>query len=396
MTLQDPITNHDTQPTVLVIDDELGPRESLRFLLKNEYRVLCADSVDHGLELLRDNTPDTVIMDIRMPGRNGIDGLREIRKNHPDLSVIMLTGFAAVGSAQEALRNEASDYIEKPFDATEMRSAVQRHVAQTRLRRRQERLRHETETLRHSGDSREAREKERLAELGQFSAEFVHDLRNTLAMVSGSSDLLRQEMAHLQRQSEHPSEVPGYLDMLERSMQQCVGMLNVWQRLIQQDPSLQTPLHIHELAMAGVKSCRPAAQAAQAELVFEPLGADVEVLGDRVQLTRAITNLIHNALHALPAANGLIRVRVERQDTTIRLSVRDNGCGIPPENMKRLFTPKFTTRRAQGGMGLGLFIVRKIAETHGGSLSVESILGQGTTFTLTLPISDPVTNAGAV
>jgi len=78
----------DTPPTLLVIDDELGPRESLRFLFKDDYHVMCADTVDRGLQLMQEKSPDTVIMDIRMPVRSGIDGLREIRRLDSDLAVI--------------------------------------------------------------------------------------------------------------------------------------------------------------------------------------------------------------------------------------------------------------------------------------------------------------------
>ena len=102
-----------TKPTVqkakiLVIDDEIGPRESLRILLKNEFDVHCADSVDLGMQLLREHEPDTFIMDIRMPGMSGIEGLRAIRAIDTNVSVIMLTGFGALETAQEAIRLGAS------------------------------------------------------------------------------------------------------------------------------------------------------------------------------------------------------------------------------------------------------------------------------------------------
>ena len=113
-----PVSTH--MPKVLVIDDELGPRESLRILLKMEYEVLVADSVLRGLDLLAKHHPDVVIMDIRMPGMTGIEGLREIRKLDADISVIMLTGFGALETAQEALRLGASDYLKKPFDTKEI------------------------------------------------------------------------------------------------------------------------------------------------------------------------------------------------------------------------------------------------------------------------------------
>ena len=98
-------------PQVLVIDDEMGPRESLRMLLKPNYQVYTAENVETGLRILREKRPDAVISDIRMPGTSGIDGLRKIREIDPHVAVIMLTGFGALETAKEALRLGANDYI---------------------------------------------------------------------------------------------------------------------------------------------------------------------------------------------------------------------------------------------------------------------------------------------
>src|SRR3954462_13089051 len=122
-------------PQVLVIDDEMGPRESLRMLLKPNYQVHTADCVESGIKLLKEKNPDTIVMDIRMPGISGIEGLRQIREIDPHLSVIMLTGFGALETAKEALRLGANDYISKPFDAGEMRKVIPRNVERTRLQR---------------------------------------------------------------------------------------------------------------------------------------------------------------------------------------------------------------------------------------------------------------------
>ena len=84
----------------------------------------CADSVDAGLELLRKQSPDVIILDIKMPGKSGIEGLQEIREIEPDTSVIMLTGFGSLQTAQQAMRNGANDYVRKPFDTKEMREIV--------------------------------------------------------------------------------------------------------------------------------------------------------------------------------------------------------------------------------------------------------------------------------
>src|SRR5438477_3488400 len=122
-------------PQILVIDDEMGPRESLRMLLKPNYQVHTADKVEAGLRILREKKPDAVISDIRMPGTSGIEGLRKIREIDPHLSVIMLTGFGALETAKEAVRLGANDYISKPFDAREMREVISRNVARTRAHR---------------------------------------------------------------------------------------------------------------------------------------------------------------------------------------------------------------------------------------------------------------------
>ena len=377
----------DATPKVLVIDDELGPRESLRFLLKPEYRVFCAESVDRGLELLREHRPDTIILDIRMPGRNGLEGLRAIREIDPDTAVIMLTGYAALGTALEALRHEANEYMEKPFDAAEMRRTVQRHVTRTRQRRKRLQLAREMAEMQ-SHLTTELRQKDHLAELGQASAEFVHDLRNVLAVVSNSAELLRLELG-----DDTSAKVDGelsaadeYLDMMEHTITQCKDLLDAWGRLVQQKPSLLRAFPFGAFAQEAVAACQPAAQASQARLLCDTEVLDIDVFGDSVQMGRALANLIHNAIQALPHAGGCVRVSVRRDGQRVQMRVSDNGCGIPPEHLEHLFQPEFTTKQTRGGMGLGLFIARKVVEAHQGALSVDSKVGYGTTMLITLPV----------
>ena len=99
------------KPLVLVIDDEQGPRDSMRMLVKGEFEMLAADHVEAGVELLKQNSPDVIVMDIRMPGKSGIEGLSEIRAIDPVVSVIMLTGYGALDTARQALQLGANDYM---------------------------------------------------------------------------------------------------------------------------------------------------------------------------------------------------------------------------------------------------------------------------------------------
>src|SRR5246500_1812463 len=180
-------------PQVLVIDDEIGPRESLRMLLKPNYQVHTADCVEAGIKLLREKQPDTIVMDIRMPGMTGIEGLRKIREIDPHLSVIMLTGFGALETAKEAVRLGANDYISKPFDAGEMREVIFRNVERTRVHRASDNAAAEIKEL-NARLLKQLAQKERLASLGQASAEFVHDLGNPLTIVWGYVQLLAKRL----------------------------------------------------------------------------------------------------------------------------------------------------------------------------------------------------------
>src|SRR5436309_115562 len=186
-------------PQILVIDDEMGPRESLRMLLKPDYQVHTADCVEAGMKLLKEKQPDTIVMDIRMPGATGIDGLRKIREIDPHLSVIMLTGFGALETAKEALRLGANDYISKPFDAGEMRDIIGRNVERTRVHRTSEHAAAEIKEL-NNRLLKELAQKERLASLGQASAEFVHDISNPLTIVWGYVQLLAKKLEHSEKE----------------------------------------------------------------------------------------------------------------------------------------------------------------------------------------------------
>src|SRR6266567_6207850 len=194
------MTGSTDLPQILVIDDEMGPRESLRMLLKPSYQVHTAENVETGLQLLQEKRPDTIVMDIRMPGMNGIDGLRKIREIDPHLSIIMLTGFGALETAKEAVRLGANDYISKPFDTGEMRDVIGRNVERTRLHRTSE---HDAAEIKELNNRllKELAQKERLASLGQASAEFVHDLGNPLTIVWGYVQLLAKKLEQSEKEN---------------------------------------------------------------------------------------------------------------------------------------------------------------------------------------------------
>ena len=378
------------QPQVLVIDDEIGPRESLRMLLKPTYQVHTADCVEAGLKLLKEKQPDTIVMDIRMPGMTGIEGLRKIREIDPHLSVIMLTGFGALDTAKEALRLGANDYISKPFDAREMQEVINRNVERTRVHRTSEHAAAEIKEL-NNRLLQQLAQKERLAALGQASAEFVHDLGNPLTIVWGYVQLLAKRLESEKSPNgaavENATSVKE-LNIIEQNVRLCRELLTMWQSYGSVEASPPKPISVSAVLREVVKGVTAMAAQNSVELSAAICEDPCMILGDAVQINRAIQNVIINAVQASAEKKGSVKVTCTQKDFYVDLCIEDTGGGITPAQMVKIFDPYFTTKQARSGMGLGLYITKKVVEDHNGSIKVDSPSGAGTTFTIRLPLQN--------
>jgi two-component system, sensor histidine kinase and response regulator len=372
-------------PQVLVIDDEMGPRESLRMLLKPNYQVHTADCVDAGIKLLKEKQPDAVITDIRMPGASGIDGLRRIREIDPHVAVIMLTGFGALETAQEALRLGANDYISKPFDAREMREVIGRNVERTRLHRTGVNAAEEIKEL-NNRLLKELAQKERLASLGQASAEFVHDLGNPLTIVWGYVQLLAKKLEHSEKDKSAKSQNAKELQIIEQNVRLCRELLTMWQSYGSVEAAPHKPISVSGIVREVVKSVTAMAAQNGVDLKSNLCEDACTLLGDSTQLTRAIQNVIINAVQAAGEKKGAVTVTCLRKDFYVDVRVEDTGHGITPAQMAKIFDPYFTTKQGKSGTGLGLYITKKVVEDHNGSIKVDSTPDIGTTFTVRLPL----------
>lgn len=368
---------------VLIIDDERGPRESLRILLKTEYEVFCAESVDAGVVLLREHHPDMVIMDIRMPGKSGIEGLRIIRELDPLVPVVMFTGFGALETAQEAIRLGANDYLKKPFDAFEIREVVRRHVIRGQLERRRHTAAAELEDLNRSLKD-ELVKKEHMAQLGQKSAELMHDLRNPLTAVIGYVDLLAGELKNMQTHlGGRWHDTADYIEKIENSAGRCKQLADMWMDISRARVN-RSPVRVRDIVESLLQDCRPIAVRRKVRLAVEEKDDPIFNV-DRLQVTRALQNLIVNAIEAVRPGEGYVKVWYRGVHANVEVGVDDNGCGMSPEQVERSVEPFFSTKQGSG-TGLGLFIARQAIEAHGGTMKIESETGKGTRITLTVPL----------
>ncbi|MCE9612984.1 MAG: hybrid sensor histidine kinase/response regulator [Lentisphaerae bacterium] len=374
------------RPKILVIDDEIGTRESLRFLLKNDYDVICADCVDRGVQQARESHPDLIIMDIRMPGKNGIQGLRELRAQDALTSVIMLTGFGALETAQEAIRLGANDYVNKPFDTSAMLSLASRFTQRSHMERKRVRMLRELQDM-NSRLVEDLAAKERLANLGQTSAEFAHDLRNPLMIVMGYINMLDQQLAKARDMLGNEFEqAADYLEVIEKNLHRCYDLAQLWQNANKGDLGQFKPVPVASMIEDLVMSVEPLMAAADVTMEYSIEDGGAVINGSHAQLVRAIHNVISNAIDAVTPGVGVIRLSCIYSDSFVEIKVTDNGSGMSPEVLKRMFEPYYTTKPKGKGTGLGTVIAHRIVEEHGGTITVTSAVGSGTTVGVKLPV----------
>lgn len=371
------IAQETGRPKVLVIDDEFGPRESVSFLLQGEFEVFAADRVDRGLEMLVKDSFAVVIMDIRMPQKNGIEGLEELRKLDTDVSVIMLTGYAALNSAQAAISLGANEYMRKPFDVEAMLQSVRRHAKDALERKKRKAVLKQVDVI-YESIKREQKTSQAQIGYGQAAAEMVHDLCNPLVVAIGYSQLMLMETRRLKER--FPSEIEkvnSYAETLEKCSSFCLHLAESWR---------QSSKNVTQFESIDLRS---AADEVKKVLFFdlprvEVLGeSGVLISGSRYELIRVLQNLVKNALES--DASHVV-VKIQSLDGKAQLSISDNGKGIPPEMVEIILKKPVATTK-EHGTGLGMTIVRHIVAAHRGEMNVESRIGEGTTFTIEFPLS---------
>jgi len=375
------MTEASERSHIIVIDDESAPRESLRILLSSKYDVDLADCVDEGISQLNQRPADLVILDLRMPGKDGLDGLAEIREIDPNVSVVILTGFGSLEAARTAIRHGVTDFIEKPFDVNEMMRIVNDGLARTEAHRRQSKA---DSVLRNMHDrfGGELDDRMHMAEIGQMSAELAHDLRNPLTIIQGYTQVLAKKLQQ--------TDVPvRYFDVIEQNIRRCNDLVELWQGLSSNLVRDSTQFDAAQLITELVRDLEDMDDQVTFKLQLNPC----MMRGDRVQLYRAFANLVSNAQHAL-RGGGEIGISSAQVDSKIEIEITDNGCGMSEQTLARIFDPFYTAKHVGKGNGLGMFIVRKVVEMHGGAISVQSQPETGTTVFVQLP-NEPVPQAAA-
>lgn len=384
---------------ILVIDDERIILELASMILTSKgYQVRTAGNGPDGLALLEVDPPELVLLDYMMPYMDGMTALREIRRRHPDTSVIMFTGKGSEEIAVELMKAGAADYLLKPFNN---QSLVERIEGVLRLRRiemhnrvlQQERERLLAEIADWNRElERRVEEKsqalsqahaelvqgEKLAALGHLSAGMAHEIRNPLNSIGLFAQLLQSGLAS------DDLERSGYLDKIQEEVERIDGIL-VKLLAASKEPQVELrPVAITGVIDEVLGRFSPQFEVQGVTVVKEFVPIPPGLAGDVEEFEQIFSNLFSNALHAMPKG-GRLEVRTHHAHGQIVIEVADSGEGISAENLKHIFDPFFTTK--DKGTGFGLSVVLRMVKTYGGRISVTSELGRGTAFHLEFPLN---------
>jgi two-component system CheB/CheR fusion protein len=231
---------------------------------------------------------------------------------------------------------------------------------------------------------REAQRVQHFALLGRLAAGLSHEIRNPLGIIFLHIDLLEEELRDLPPAS--TAEIAQTFTEIKTNLARLDDLLQDYLSLVRTGTARLVPGDLRILVTQFAQEMTPALAAQGITLQLDGLDRLGWVPLHQNTFRRVLLNLVHNAMEAMPQG-GTLTLRGRQQATTVHLDISDTGIGIPPEQYAQIFEPLHTTK--PGGTGLGLYIVQEVVAAHGGQVAVQSTVGTGTTFTLTLPLAEP-------
>jgi len=405
----DSTTFRKRRGTLLVVDDEDGPRQSLRVIFKDEYDILMAEDGPTAIELAQKHPIDVAVLDIRMAGMSGIEVLERLKYVNPNIEVIMMTAFETTDTIRQALRLRACDYINKPFDLATIRAAVsqamQRRTLESEIHSSAEKVQELLSELQNQ------KVEEQIAKTrGDIYASIIHDINGPLTVISGFVQVLNQRLNRNSRlEMEDLEFIKDRLRIIARQVGNCVEISRRYLGFLRRQSEEAPRVSVNQLFKDLEQLIRVHPGRVDNEFSVQPMAEDLGVKMNGTDVIQILLNLAVNAFQCAPMSHRvevggeILRepldltafkdgpndrlLNVEGMDNTaplVKLWVRDTGPGIPAEVLPKIFQPYFTTKGPRQGTGLGLNIVQRLIKEGKGALHVHTRPGEGTTFTIYL------------
>jgi two-component system, sensor histidine kinase and response regulator len=366
---------------VLVIDDEPGIRSGVSRILNTfrvnypfmdedyTFEVQEASSGEDGIIILDREKPDIILLDNKLPGIQGIEVLEYIRNKKYDIVVAMITSYASLDVALKAHKFGATDFIPKPFTPQELKSSIENITKQQYLKRITHTMNQEGKKIRY-----------------QFLSVLSHELKAPLNAIEGYLRMMQEKQSG--------DKIEDYTTPIERSLQRIQGMRNLIMdlldftkiRLERKEEKIEE-VHLSNIASNAIITVRP--YAIQMEVSIKlTIKSDAVIMADPTDMEIIFNNLISNSVK-YNRTNGKSEIIIDSDEDDVIIVFSDTGIGIKEEDRDSLFEDfvriKNEKTRNISGSGLGLSIVKKVVELYHGTISVESKIDVGSTFTVRLP-----------
>ncbi|MGO8837743.1 MAG: sensor histidine kinase [Limisphaerales bacterium] len=406
----DSTTLRKRRGTLLVVDDEDGPRQSLRVIFKDEFNLLMAEDGPKAIELAKQHPIDVAVLDIRMAGMSGIEVLERLKYVNPNIEAIMMTAFETTDTIRQALRLRACDYINKPFDVATMRAAVGQAMQRRKLESEIHSSAEQVQEL--LNELQNQKVEEQIAKTrGDIYASIIHDINGPLTVISGFTQVLNTRLNRNSRLEVEDLEfIKDRLRIIARQVGNCVEISRRYLGFLRRKSEEAPPVGVNQLLKDLEQLIRVHPTLQGNEFSVASLAEEAGVRMNGTDVIQILLNLAVNAFQCAPLHHRVEiggevlhtplnlasfkdgphdrLLNVESMNNTpplVKFSVRDNGPGIPAEVLPKIFQPYFTTKGPRQGTGLGLNIVQRLIKEGNGALQVHTKPGEGTTFTIYLP-----------
>lgn len=388
---------------VLIVDDVELNCNILEACLKDT--GLLIRKVTRGqeaLDLVSEDPPDIILLDIKMPGLDGYDVCERLKQNQATRRIPIIFVSATEESCDKikALEMGAVDFISKPFDRSEVKARVQTHLQMKRLEDIQRQYSENLEQLVEER-TRQLIASDRMVQIGTLSAGVAHEINNPTAFIRGNiqtferfwpiiQEALESEPVNDPDQKEKITfirdEVPKIINGILKGTQRISKIVSGLKTFAHQGQSRKTEVDLNEIIKESLELCHTVLKH-EVEVSLETTEEPVLITADAQQLEQVLVNLITNAAHAMEGSQQRrLTIASRILEDQVEISVSDTGYGMDKETLKKIWNPFFTTKPVGKGTGLGMSISQGIIEDHDGTIRIESTLGQGTTFFITLPM----------
>jgi len=373
---------------VLVVDDELGIREGCkRALVPQGFEVDVAENGPSGLHKLQEKAFDILLLDAMMPGMSGLEVLHHVRQLYPELICIIITGYATVELAVQAMREGAHDFIAKPFTPGLLLEVMNRELDHQRLKREAQRVKNLEEEIR--GLTRVKAEMEKLAEVeSRFMLTMVHVLQAPVAVLQNSVQLIRKGYVPPEQHSDVLERADLRAGELLATLDDILLLSRLKERLGTRPGETVSLAEVLDSVRSSFQK-----EAEERQLTLSTEIADRPVLLGNPEHFRLLwSQLLSNAIQYTPSGGQItLSLKTDSGERQVQGTVSDTGIGIATEEIPRIFEVFYRSEAAKSiketGTGLGLPIVQQILSLYGGTIEVDSTLGKGTSIRFILPQS---------